>query len=124
MEFFADIPARPAEAELKQQLSISNLPALCHSIDTVLCDSIDNGRIYCLWGEFDISREEIRHGVRFSLSTCPNALAWTVTTDGDNGTLRVHCTINTPTPDGDFVESIEQFVSDWARGLQKTFIHA
>lgn len=118
MEFFAEIPARPAATELKQYLSIKNLPALCASIDTVLTDHTDHGRIYCLWGGFDINREEIRNGVRFSLTSCPNALAWTVTADGD---LLVHCTINTRAPDNDFVESIELFVQDWAQGLRETF---
>ena len=124
MEFFSEVPVRPDPDTIRQQLVIDKLPALCDSIDTVLADQGDSGRIYCLWGEFDIRREEIRNGVRFSLSSCPNALAWTITRDDDEQDLTLHCTINTHAPDGDFIESIELFLDDWARGLQQIFGNA
>jgi len=32
------------------------------------------------WGEFQLRRDPIKGGVRYSMSDCPNALAWTITT--------------------------------------------
>ena len=121
MEFFAysnrDIP----EADLQSRLGIGDLPLLCASIDRVISVQGNFGEIYCLWGKFRIHREEILGGVRFSLPYCPNALAWTITradpTDRANGCC-VHCTINRGTHAPDFIESIEQFVRDWAAGLE------
>ncbi len=114
MEFFAEIKNKNInKSSLKKKLSIKRLPELCNSIDTVIRDNIDNGEIYCLWGDFKINREELNDGVRFSLPNCPNALAWTITCDEDNDEILVHCTIAKKQHDTDFIESIEQFVTDW-----------
>ncbi|MEX2366791.1 MAG: hypothetical protein WD601_09305 [Pseudohongiellaceae bacterium] len=45
---------------------------------------------------------------------------WTLTADGDKqaGQVVVHCTINQPRADADFIESLEQFVHDWKVGLE------
>ncbi len=114
MEFFAEIKNKNIDkSRLKKKLSIARLPELCASIDNVIRDNKDNGEIYCLWGEFEINREELNDGIRFSLPNCPNALAWTITCDEDRDEILVHCTIAKKTHDADFVESIEQFVADW-----------
>ena len=114
MEFFAEIKNKNIDKNsLKEKLSIARLPERCDSIDTVIRDDINSGEIYCLWGDFQINREELNDGVRFSLPNCPNALAWTITCGEDNGEILVHCTIAKKQHDADFVESIEQFVADW-----------
>ncbi len=118
MEFFEEISAPGQDlAALQKQLRIRNLPDLCHSISTILVDNQSSGRIYCLWGEFDVNRENIKHGVRFSLPGCPNALAWTITSA--NNLITVHCTINRKTHDEDFIASIYIFMADWVSGLKK-----
>jgi hypothetical protein len=118
MEFFQIIQNIDVEDdELKKLLTLNSLPDLCASIDTVRCLKNNEGEIYCLWGSFDIRREEIRHGVRFSLVNCPHALVWTVTVDKNKRTIVVHCTIDKREQDEDFVESIELFVMDWAKGI-------
>ncbi len=124
MEFFAEVANTNLNAEaLKTLVTIERLPRLCPSISSVLSDETVSGKIYCLWGEFNINREEIRDGVRFSLPNCPNALAWTVTSDDRNNTV-IHCTINTNQHDPDFIESIELFVTDWHDGIKNAINHA
>ena len=120
MEFFRDLSNVNVEsADLKTLVTIKNLPELCDSIDTVIHDNGNDGAIYCLWGEFKVNREELKHGIRFSMPGCPNALAWTVTADQDENSVVIHCTINKRSHDPDFIESIEFFADDWAEGLNK-----
>lgn len=119
MEFFEEIEKHEIEIEaLRDQLQIASLPVYCKSIDTVVSDYGTKGEIYCVWGQFTVSREPIRNGVRFALLNCPHALAWTVAYHAKRNTLVVHCTIDDREEEHDFVESIENFVSDWALGLK------
>lgn len=120
MEFFAELDNAGLDAErLQQELTIGVLPRYCASIETVLEDHGDGtGSIYTVWGVLEVTRQPILTGVRFSLPTCPNAVTWSVTAeDGDR--LVVHATINRPTHDPDFVETLEQFVTDWRAGLRQ-----
>lgn len=118
MEFYKEVVnSRLNKENLKNLLTIKALPELCASISSVISDVGNHGIIYCLWGEFAINREDLEHGIRFTLPKCPNALAWTVTTDDGSDTTVVHCTINKQEHDEDFIESIREFVDDWAEGL-------
>jgi hypothetical protein len=118
MEFFREIKNSALDQQrLTNLLTIKRLPELCGSISTVISDAGDTGIIYCLWGEFIVNREELKHGIRFSLPECPNALTWTITTDDDSGYSQIHCTINRQQHDADFIASIQEFVTDWADGL-------
>lgn len=117
MEFFRHITGRLPSGRLAD-LAIADLPRCCASIDRVLADAGHRGTIYCLWGEFEVERQPIRGGLRFSLPKCPNALAWTITDEGESPAgITLHCTINRATHDPDFVASIDQFMDDWVRGL-------
>jgi len=118
MEFYEEISAIDLDSHtLQQKLSIHNLPILCRSINTIITDNKSSGLIYCLWGEFEIHREELNHGVRFTLPKCPNAVAWTIT--NDKNIITVHCTINKKTHDDDFIASLYVFMADWATGLKQ-----
>lgn len=120
MEFFEEIERQGMDVEaLVDILRISSLPNLCRSIDTVISDNRNAGEIYCTWGQFNISREEIRNGVRFALVDCPHAFAWTVTCHESRNMLVVHCTINDREEDEEFIDSIREFVTDWGVGLRK-----
>lgn len=121
MEFFEETNKIDIDAlSLQKLLTISNLPNLCGSITNVIFDNKVNGSIYCLWGEFEINREELKYGIRFSMPNCPNALTWTITIDRDRGgTLTIHCTINKNKHDQDFIDSIKEFTSDWKIGLNR-----
>ncbi len=119
MEFFKNVHGSNLDISgLKKLLSIDNLPRLCACISSVIHTDENEADIYCLWGAFDLKREEIRYGVRFSLLNCPHALAWTVTLDEENQAITIHCTINEVETDEDFVFSIREFVTDWSTGIR------
>lgn len=118
MEFFASARSRLRAEELQRHVRIDNLPQWCASINKVISHEGERGDIYCVWGEFRIRREVIRDGVRFTLPGCPNALQWTLTTDGPVGDVIIHCSINRQTHEADFVASLEQFVADWKAGVE------
>lgn len=119
MEFFSGTEKWDTSADaLFQRLTLAALPDYCASIDKLLSqDSEEQGVIYCLWGQFRVTRQRIRNGVRFSLPDCPHALAWTITVDESRGGLTIHCTIDKVQEEEEFVASIRQFVEDWADGL-------
>jgi hypothetical protein len=118
MEFLHRLPhPSPDIAALKALLTIRDLPALCASIHAATPESDGTGDIHCLWGVFNLRRDELRNGVRYALLDCPHALAWTITADPANQALIIHCTIDKTHPDPEFAESIEMFVTDWSEGL-------
>ncbi len=119
MEFYAVARIEMSPMAIQRAVHVSNLAELCGSIDKVLSHNADRGEIYCIWGKFKVHRELIRQGVRFSLPGCPNALQWTITaTIDESASVRIHCSIDRPRHDPDFVESIQQFVDDWKLELE------
>jgi len=123
VEFFAQSDVHVSADDLQQNLSISQLLNVCESITAILEDQGNHGIVYCLWGEFVVNRERVHGGVRFSLPTCPNNLAWSITTDEDSSTqkLVIHLTVSKQQLDDDFKESIETFIDDLAEGFNKFF---
>ncbi len=120
MEFFKKVQNQNFDVKkLKKLLPINNISKLCASIDNVTVHTKNEADIYCIWGAFNVRREEIRYGVRFSLLNCPHALAWTITLDDVNQQIIIHCTIDKTEPDSDFAESIRVFVKDWSNGITK-----
>lgn len=120
MEFIQEIHHPGLDiATLKQGLTIRNLPNLCASISTAAPGTESEGELYCLWGAFNVRRDEIRNGVRYALVDCPHALAWTVTLDEAREHVIIHCTIDKTHPDPEFAESIHAFVSDWSNGVRE-----
>jgi len=118
MEFFQEVELANIDINnLKKLLTISSLPHFCDSIDSVLSEQSHEGEIYCVWGQFNIRREVIKYGVRFSLVNCPHALAWTITYNEQKNEIVIHCTIDKKDQDKDFVQSIHQFVTDWEKGI-------
>jgi len=119
MEFFRRVTGGFPSGSLSG-ITITDLSRYCASIDRVLADAGDKGAIYCVWGEFEVERQPIRGGLRFSLPKCPNALAWTITEEENGrGEITLHCTINREEHDPDFVASIDQFMDDWASGIAR-----
>ena len=121
MEFFREIKSSPPldVINLKKLITIKNLPELCSSINSVIKDNISEGVIYCVWGEFRIHREELKYGIRFSMPECPNALAWTITSEQSGQAIVIHCTINKMTHDEDFIQSLKEFVAAWETGISQ-----
>lgn len=120
MEFFAYANVRMSTSDIQRYINISNLTEWCASIDKVLSVQDERGDIYCVWGEFRVHRELICDGVRFTLPNCKNAVQWTISPNPANfAEVMIHCTINRPEQDPDFVESLEIFVSDWRAGIEE-----
>lgn len=120
MEFYRQLRSDLGKNRLQELIVLDRLPQLCASIEALLEQQGERGRIYCVWGTFAVNREEIRDGVRFTLPDCPNALAWTITVEQEN--ITIHCTINRIEHDPDFVASIDQFVEDWRIGLARVLL--
>lgn len=118
MEFYRQIPSSNIDSNtLKDLLVIGSLPKLCASIDSANAINDHEGDIYCLWGAFDIRRDELRMGIRISLLNCPHALAWTLTLQQQM--LVIHCTIDDINPEQEFIESIDEFMDDWLSGMSQ-----
>jgi hypothetical protein len=117
VEWFSSIaPTAPAE-RLRAICTLAELPLLCADVyELTAPQGSSRGEISCVWGVFDASVEVIRNGVRYALTSCPNALQWTVTTR--NGATTLHCSINQAAPDPDFAQSIADFVANFRDGLQ------
>lgn len=122
MEWFCRVEPPLSQEEISARCRLRSLPEQCASIYKVENISADrlSARIECVWGIFTVVFTPIRNGVRYTLVNCPNALQWTITTDG-GGTL-IHCSINQETTDSDFADSIQQLMEDFRLGLgfQKT----
>ncbi|MFN2349310.1 MAG: hypothetical protein ABR558_07030 [Thioalkalivibrio sp.] len=121
MEFFA-IARVQARAEDLQSLPLEHLHSLCPSIERVLqVDDDDHARVWTVWGEFDLSRQAIQGGARFTLPQCANSLSWTLSTGNPPAPEHVviHATINRTGQDPDFVETLEEFVAQWREGLER-----
>ena len=123
MEFYKDAHVDIDVNSLQEVVTIGNLTLLCDSIYDILKDDTTAGKIHCIWGYFKINKEILKYGVRFTLPNCPNALAWTITKEhiSEDDTILIHCTINRAEHEPEFIQSIEQFVSDWKIGLEKYF---
>ena len=119
MEFFVVAHIIRNEVWIQENINIASMPNYCPSI-AVNTQADDTARIDTIWGEFEVQRQSISGGVRFALTTCPNALAWTITTGYRPAPehIVIHCTINRIESGEDFVESIEEFVQEWKEGLE------
>lgn len=120
MEFLETTTIPASVTDLKNRLTIGMLAYWCNSIEKILGDFNTRGEIYCVWGVFDIQREELLHGVRFSLPGCPYAMQWTVTTGHNPNPLHtvIHLTTNRTEHESEFVDTIRQFMLDWKKGLE------
>lgn len=123
MEFFKVIPVSTTEAELQKQLALSNLENFSNQIfglGQLNETEINTGG---LWGEFTLTCQKIKGGVRFTLLECPNALCWTVTTGypPERASIILHLTINRIQKQAEFVEEIEEFLEDHVICLQELF---
>lgn len=120
MEFFAIAQQSGLDEEMiQEQMTVTRMGEYCDTI-VVLDGDDETGNIGTVWGEFPVQRQIIRGGVRFALTTCPNALAWTITNGfppAPDGVV-IHGTINRTEHDEDFIESIVEFLETWRLGLE------
>lgn len=122
MEFFKIINIQTSEIELHKLISFENFNALNENL--FILDYENNSvNIGGIWGEFTLSRNQIKGGVRFALVECPNALTWTITTGYApvKEQIVIHLTINRMEIGQDFMEEINEFLDDWEQGLLQFF---
>jgi hypothetical protein len=123
MEFLRIIDAQTNEAGLQELITFDNLDQVNPSMFVIenLGDDILAGT---LWGEFKVSLDKIKGGVRMALLDCPNALGWTITTGypPDRKKVILHVTINRTRKAPEFVEEIEEFMDDWDEGIKNGLI--
>lgn len=123
MEFFRTINSSTDEQNIKNTLDFKHLESMSSQLFLLKALSNDSAKIGSLWGEFTLTRQEIKGGLRFSLLECPNALTWTITTGYEPapGSIIVHLTINRTEKDLEFLEEIEDFLNDQSELLKKSF---
>lgn len=122
MEFFKIINIQTSEIKLHKLISFENFNALNENL--FILDYENNSvNIGGIWGEFTLSRNQIKGGVRFALIECPNALTWTITTGyaPEKEKVTLHLTINRQEIDQNFMEELNEFLDDWEQGLVQFF---
>ena len=123
MEFFRIIKAKTQDKRIQNELTIENLEFISNEIFVIGDQNKAEANIGGIWGEFTLTRNLIRGGLRFALVECPNALTWTITTGihPDPDAIVIHLTINRQQQNEAFIEEIEAFLDDQSMCLQDYF---
>lgn len=123
MEFFKLVHAQSTEDKIQESLTLDNLEAMTGQLFLIGEVHDEKAGIGGIWGEFQLSREKIRGGLRFALLECPNALCWTITTGFPPAPdeIVLHLTINRTEKEPEFIEEIEEFLDDQQLCLARHF---
>ncbi len=123
MEFFRIIDISTTQEQITELLALKNLETISSQLFSIAEPKEDQVEIGSLWGEFTLSRIEIKGGVRFSLLECPNALTWTITTGYPPApeSVVIYLTVNRKELEQEFIEEIEEFLDDQSVLLKKAF---
>ena len=122
MEFFKILDRQVSEKIIKDKINPKSVENFTESM-LYLEDSDTNFKGLTLWGEFLISYDKIKGGVRFTLLDCPNGLSWTITTGfpPERTKIVLHCTINRTQKPDEFLEEIHEFMDEWEAGIIANF---
>mgnify|MGYP000035003231 FL=1 len=122
MEFFRIIDKKATETQLQNKITPNSVADFTESM-MFLENFNNNFKGLTLWGEFLISYDCIKGGIRFTLLDCPNALSWTITTGfpPEREKILLHCTINRTNKSQEFIEEIDDFLNEWEAGLNTQF---
>lgn len=123
MEFFRIVNVSMQDKNIQNGLTIQNLKLMSNEIFVIGDQNNAEAKIGGIWGEFTLTRNLIRGGLRFALVECPNALTWTITTGfpPDPDVVIIHLTINRQQQEETFIEEIEEFLDDHCSCLQEIF---
>ncbi len=121
MEYFRIIKMKTTEDHIQKSLELNNLDEISTEIFNLDVPGEETSNIGGIWGEFTLSRKEIKGGIRFSLLECPNALCWTITTgfSPEPESIVIHLTINRQQTNQEFIEEIEEFLADHSVRLEE-----
>lgn len=122
MEFFRLIDRTVSEQIIQNKINPKTVSDYAETMMFVN-GSNDNFNSLTLWGEFNISYNKIKGGVRFTLTNCPYAFNWTITYGfkPDREKIVLHCTINRTEIKDEFLEEINEFLDEWQEGLENNF---
>lgn len=123
MEFFKIVDVQTTEDDIRNTLTLENVESMSTqliSLGDVIGRELSIGSV---WGEFTLSRDVIRGGLRFGLIECPNALAWTITTGFPPAPEKVviHATINRTEQSQELIGEIIEFLEDVQECLNPLF---
>jgi hypothetical protein len=123
MEFFRIIKIKTQEITIQKMLTLKNLDSISNDIFVIGDQNKKEALIGGLFGEFTLTRNEIKGGLRFALMECPNALTWTITTGfpPNPESIIIHLTINRQQKEPAFIEDIEEFLDDHSNCLTQFF---
>ena len=122
MEFFRIIDKQVTEQIIQDKIHPKSLEDFTESM-LFNEDSNNDFQGLTLWGEFLISHDKIKGGVRFTLKDCPNGLSWTITTGfpPERNKIVLHSTINRTQKPEEFLEEIKEFMDEWEKGIKEEF---
>lgn len=122
MEYFRIVPVNTTEQLIQERLTLQNLDKVSSEIFNLDTPTTTKANIGGLWGEFTLTRDEIKGGLRFALVECPNALCWTITTGypPERDAVVIHLTINRTQKHEDFIEEITELLNDMCQQLQNS----
>jgi hypothetical protein len=122
MEFFKTIDIKTDQDWIHEHMTVENLEKITET-NFVIERRGNDAFIGTLWGEFDLSFDKINGGVRFALTSCPNALVWTITTGFPpaRDKLIIHATINRTRKPQEFIDEVNEFLDDWEKGIINYF---
>ena len=120
MEFFAFAKVNLPPEAIREKITLASLPDYCESFALVECLKAESCEVESIWGRFLVTRQEITGGLRFTMPTCPNCFAWTITSGlpPDPEQVVIHATFNRQQHEAWFIESMEEFVRQWQAGLE------
>lgn len=122
MEFFKIVDKPATEEIIQDKILPEHLEKFNESM--FLIEAVGNNyNCGTLWGEFIVSSDKIKGGVRFTLLDCPNALQWTITTGfpPEINKIVLHLTINRNQISTAFIEEIQEFLDEWSNGISNQF---
>lgn len=122
MEFFKIIDRKVSEKIIQDTIHPLSVESFTKTM-LHLEDSNTDFKGLTLWGDFLISYDKIKGGVRFTLLDCPNGLSWTITTGypPERTKIVLHTTINRTQKSTEFMEEINEFMDEWEAGILATF---
>jgi hypothetical protein len=122
MEYFRIINNQVSPELIQEKINPKSVESFTESM-MFLEDQNNYFKGLTLWGEFVISYDKIKGGIRFTLIDCPNALSWTITTGfpPEPNKIVLHATINRTQKSEEFIEEIHEFLDEWESGIKSAF---
>ena len=118
MEFFRLIDKKVSQEIIQERIIPNSVSEFAESMLFIRGDE-NKFEGLTLWGDFLISYNKIKGGVRFTLTNCPYAFNWTITYgfQPEPEKIILHCTINRRQIQDEFLEEIKEFLDEWQKGL-------